>query len=293
VDKKVVIDRLTNALVEVLDLFWNKKTGRWDSEWSVDLTDVKMSKLPIKFGRVESIELNSCGLTTLEGFPIKVEELIDLSNNRLTCLQGLPKSKRLDVSYNLLTDLSTMPQFTNHSYEYFNCSGNRLTSLEGSPNAIYYECYDNLLTNLDGIGDVKMLECYNNNITSLKGLPEVMWKLDCNSNNLSNLIGSPKHIIANKYKDYYAFAQGDFSVYNNPLTSLEGGPIDAQSYDCDDTDIISLKGIASAVYISCLRTYKLTSLEGLPEKIETLYYDEHHIIPNSTTVIRPNGIFKR
>ena len=83
-----------------------------------------------------------------------------------------------------------------HVSGYFGCSGNQLTSLEGSPQKVN--------------GD---FHCSNSQLTSLKGGPQkVGGDFYCYQNRLTSLEGSPQTV------------GGNFHCYNNQLTSLEGAP---------------------------------------------------------------------
>ena len=64
---------------------------------------------------------------------------------------------------------------------------------------------------------------------------EVTGKFDCSSSNLESLEGSPKKVI-------------HFDCYNNKnLTSLEGGPEEAEKYYCSNCNLLSLKGAPKKV----------------------------------------------
>jgi len=100
---------------------------------------------------------------------------------------------------------------------YFNCSNNKLTSLEGSPiivNGDFY-CFNNKLTSLEGSpiivnGD---FYCFNNKLTSLEGAPTtVNENFHCSDNMLISLEGAPTTVT------------GNFHCSDNMLISLEGAP---------------------------------------------------------------------
>ena len=99
----------------------------------------------------------------------------------------------------------------------FDCSSNKLTTLEGSPQSVggNFDCSFNQLTTLKGspkeVG--RDFKCNYNHLTTLEGGPkEVGGHFDCDSNKLITLLGSPKEV------------GGDFSCCNNKLTTLKGGP---------------------------------------------------------------------
>ena len=99
----------------------------------------------------------------------------------------------------------------------FDCSRNKLTTLDGSPNEVggCFYCSNNNLTTLEGApkkvkGD---FVCSYNNMTSLEGAPQCVGEdFYCSYNNLNTLEGAPKEVDGNFYCSY------------NKLTTLEGTP---------------------------------------------------------------------
>jgi hypothetical protein len=74
----------------------------------------------------------------------------------------------------------------------FDCSDNKLTSLEGSPIMIAgsFWCSNNLLTSLESATKLMIVDfyCCFNNLTSLKGCPDkIFGDLDCRGNKLITL----------------------------------------------------------------------------------------------------------
>ncbi len=93
----------------------------------------------------------------------------------------------------------------------FNCSEQRLTSLQGVRfgvvTGIFY-CCDNSLTSLEGapqrVGEG--FYCYNNSLTSLEGAPQRVGKdFYCHNNSLTSLEGAPQRV------------GGDFYCWDNPV----------------------------------------------------------------------------
>ena len=88
----------------------------------------------------------------------------------------------------------------------FDCYGNNLKSLDGSPISVGYnfDCYGNNLTSLKGspnsVGG--NFYCSRNNLTSLKGSPNsIGCYFDCSRNNLTSLKGYPNSVGGNFYCD--------------------------------------------------------------------------------------------
>ena len=87
---------------------------------------------------------------------------------------------------------------------YFDCDGNRLTSLVGSPESVGgdFFCSYNQLSSLDGAPESVegYFYCYSNQLTSLVGAPvEVGGHFICSYNQLISLEGAPESIGGNIY----------------------------------------------------------------------------------------------
>ena len=98
----------------------------------------------------------------------------------------------------------------------FDCSDNRLTSLEGAPETIggYFSCSKNNLTSLKGSPrSVKgSFNCTANQLTSLKGSPEyIKGNFYGSGNQFTSLEGAPKHIGGKFYSD--KFSDNDYREY--------------------------------------------------------------------------------
>ena len=120
--------------------------GTVDVDGNVDLSRQRLSKLPLKFGRVTGYFFCSYNqLTSLEGCPTEIGGNFYCHINLLTSLKGCPT----EIGGN------------------FYCYNNQLTSLEGCPKEISGSFF-----------------CYNNQLTSLKGAPEyIEGKVDFMPNN--------------------------------------------------------------------------------------------------------------
>jgi len=94
-----------------------------------------------------------------------------------------------DCSRNKLTSLEGAPQEVGKS---FWCNDNQLTSLEGAPQKVErdFYCSGNRLTSLEGAPQEvgRSFSCYGNQITSLKGIPFVNGDIIFNPNPIWNLI---------------------------------------------------------------------------------------------------------
>jgi len=77
-------------------------------------------------------------------------------------------------------DLTELPIKFGKVGGHFDCSYNKLTSLEGSPREVggLFYCYGNDLTTLEGAPEKvgKIFDCTRNKLTTLKGAPEEVWR---------------------------------------------------------------------------------------------------------------------
>ena len=170
-----------------------------------------------------------------------------------------------DCSYNKLTSLEGAPH---HITGFFNCSSNKLTSLKGGPKDVGgdYYCSDNVLTTLDGApSEVLSFYCSDNKLISLVGAPNVSHmdgNFDCSHNELLTLRGAPR-----KIKKGFE-CRGYFDCSYNKLKSLEYAPEEVGSFYCSWNMLASLKGAPKSVEddFDC-GANELTSLDGGPEYV--------------------------
>ena len=138
----------------------------------------------------------------------------------------------------------------------FNCSENRLTSLDGAPQSVDVDFH-----------------CDHNLLTSLVGAPQdVDGGFYCHNNSLTSLIGAPKRV------------GGTFVCEVNSLTSLEGAPRVVNGYfSCEDNPVSrdTLKKIFAKMQQD---TSYLAAVESLWSKIPQddqvlLYADDFKWVP--------------
>ncbi|MHA1883077.1 MAG: hypothetical protein ACTSUO_08535 [Candidatus Thorarchaeota archaeon] len=126
--------------------------GTWSCEGNVDLFNLGLKRLPVKFKRVKgSFLCEHNQLTTLEGAPEYVGRYFFCEHNQLTSLEGAPKKveESFHCDHNRLTTLKGAPEYVGKN---FYCRDNRLTSLEGAPKYVggRFVCNHNQLTSLEG-----------------------------------------------------------------------------------------------------------------------------------------------
>ena len=111
----------------------------------------------------------------------------------------------------------------------FLCSGNQLTTLEGSPQHV-------------GV----LFHCDHNKLTDLKGAPaHVGGSFLCNENQITSLRGAPDHV------------GGSFQCSGNQLTSLQGAPGHVGgAFDCTRNHLHTLQGIPDHVGTNMFITYQ-------------------------------------
>ncbi len=119
------------------------KDGSIDVDGSVNLYDKGLTKLPLKFNRVNGdFWCSENYLTTLEGCPNEVGGTFHCAINKLITLKGCPKivGGHFTCYNNHLTSLLYGPERVGDS---LNCSNNKLLSLVGIPQIIRGNFYIN------------------------------------------------------------------------------------------------------------------------------------------------------
>lgn len=198
---------------------------------NVNLNDkLKAGKLPVKFKLVDGY--------------------FDISNNRLTSLEGCP-------------DIVTKD---------FNCSRNNLDSLFEGPDKVGdFDCSFNSLKSLSyAPKDVKgYFDCSNNQISSLKGSPRtIRGYFKCASNKITSLKGGPKYI------DSY------FDCSYNFLEKLTGGPLSVgQDYICNGNSLVDLDSIADEIGWDLITDIRLNHVNSsFNEEAETWKYKGSEVV---------------
>jgi hypothetical protein len=113
--------------------------------------------------------------------------------------------------------LGYLPLRFNYVGGYFQCSFNKLKSLEGCPQTVNesFFCYYNELKSLEGCPQTVGggFDCFNNNLVSLESCPQtVSGNFSCGNNNLKSLKGCPQTV------------SGTFNCGDNELRDLEHFP---------------------------------------------------------------------
>ena len=121
-----------------------------DVKGNVDLGNLKLTSLPLRFSRVGGYFFCSANqLTTLEGSPREVGGYFSCYSNHLTTLEGGPieVGENFDCAFNNLTTLEGGPSEVGG---YFNCTSNHLTTLEGGPREVgeVFYCSNNPVTEI-------------------------------------------------------------------------------------------------------------------------------------------------
>jgi hypothetical protein len=152
--------------------------GTIDVDGNVNLSNMELEKLPVKFGRVTGdFWCDNNQLTSLEGCPQTVGGHFLCNDNQLTTLVGCPTEVggRFYCYNNQLTTLEGCPHKVVGN---FRCGNNQLTSLEGCPSKVggNFWCNNNKLTTLEGCPQkvVHDFFCDNNKLTTLEGLTDVL-----------------------------------------------------------------------------------------------------------------------
>ena len=190
-------------------------------------------------------------------FPTTREEVIEVCKRYDIRYYTINDDLSIDISGGVFLDrkkLEYLPVRFNYVSGSFNCSDNKLKSLEGCPQTISgsFNCSDNYLE-------------------SLKGCPQTVDEVfNCSKNVIKSLKGCPQEVRA-------------FHCFGNRLESLEGGPQTVnEDYDCSNNTLNTLKGCSQTVggYFNIYNN-KLTDLEYFPEVNGPIYTTKnlvHHLV---------------
>ena len=91
-----------------------RQDGTVDVDGDVDLDDKPLKKFPLKFGKVQRLYCNGCGLTTLKNGPIEVIDIM-MNDNHLTTLKYAPQKIKHDF-YCRRCGLKDLVGFPNYFY---------------------------------------------------------------------------------------------------------------------------------------------------------------------------------
>lgn len=124
--------------------------GSVDVDGEVNLSEMGLKKLPIKFGKVTgNFYCDYNKLTSLDGAPKEVGENFNCDVNQLTSLRGAPKEigASFYCNYNQLVTLRGAPKEVAGN---FYCNHNQLITLEGSPKELghFFSCEGNPIWNI-------------------------------------------------------------------------------------------------------------------------------------------------
>jgi hypothetical protein len=149
-------------------------------------------------------------------FPNTKEEIYEVCIKYGINNYTINEDMSIDVDHGVLLSnkgLYKLPLKFNKVIDYFSCSNNRLTTLEGAPKNVggNFSCNNNQLTTLAGSPNTigGYFRCINNKLTTLEGSPK--WVGDdfyCSINKLTTIEGSPEYV------------GGIFNCYTNPIHSL-------------------------------------------------------------------------
>ena len=241
----------------------------------------------VKFNKVEGeFDVSGNYIKTLEGwFPKEVDEFIEVSNNNLTSLKGIPK-------------------ICNGS---FYCNENDLTSLEGCPEEIRgtFDMSDNKIESFEYCAKIingNIIASYNN-IKSLKGIPPQVNKLYLQFNKLKNLENCPDVESSLIINDCYLESLKGFkstsgrckiTAKSNNIESIEGiEDVKLHTLNLERNSLTNLKGCPQNINELIVQHNNLTSLEGCPKSIDKINVSINELtsLKGGPEVIKVSGDF--
>lgn len=214
-----------------------------DVDGSVDISDMKLIKIPIKFNKVTgTFSCRNNNISDLENSPrIVGQNFICDINVELTNLKGCPEFVLGDFSCmnSNLKDLGHLPKIIGRSLY---LSHNKLTNVK----------IDEFIVGVD-------LHLSNNKLTSIEGIqPKVNGGLYLSYNKLKDLKHFPETILKAVLIDH------------NILTSLKGDLRNTHTLDVSSNKLKNLENDLHNIDYLSAGSNKITTLKGCPKNLEVL-----------------------
>lgn len=201
--KKILTRLQINIIIKKyrirIDHFIVRKNGLIDVTGNVHISNTRLKRLPLFFGRVNgNFFCSSNKLTTLKGCPSYVGGIFNCYGNKLITLNGGPSEVGSDYfcHENQLESLIGSPQVINGN---FNCFINELKSLSNGPKRVggTYYANNNLLKNLKGSPNYVGGSFYvtANSIKNLEHCPEKIENVIAIDNTVTLYFGSQTCIV--------------------------------------------------------------------------------------------------
>jgi hypothetical protein len=219
-------------------------------------------------------------------FPTTREEVIEVCEKYKIIDYTINDDLSIDVDGGVYLNrryLEYLPLRFNYVNDYFNCSYNKLKTLEGCPQVVggTFNCYFNKLKTLEGCPQTisGSFNCSDNYLKLLKGCPQTVdGSFDCSYNKLISLEDGPQTVGGyfecdnNKLTDMEHFPEvnGPIIIDGNPVNSLIFTFIkNADSFLIEDFVDYEIVRNGDTVMLDRLRTLindndlKMPDLEGI------------------------------
>jgi uncharacterized repeat protein (TIGR01451 family) len=203
---------------------------------------------------------------------------LDVSSSSILDLEGLQFFDNLiflDCTYNILTELPTLPG----SLRELSCGNNSITSLSTIPDSLQILQFEhNLVDTLPMLPNTLIhLNCSSNSLQSLPSLPSTLTHLGCGKNHLASLPFLPNSLNV-------------ILCNGNQLTTLPPLPTSLFIFYCNNNQLSALPSLPDTLTELVCDNNQLTALPPLPNSLWSLYCDSNQLttlpdLPNSLIVI--------
>ena len=241
-------------------------------------------ELPVQFGNIEGSFLCMDGeLTTLKGFPKKINGDFSCKKNKISNLDYFPEliTKSISIGDNNISDIKKKTKTINGDLTIEN---NKIREFSPNTKLILGELQanSNLIESLINMPKVSgSIFISKNKIKSLLGVQEVVnGSFDVYKNNLKSLKHGPKYVT----DDYYCFSnkltslkhspkaiKGNFYCFYNAFKNLKGSPEKVNEFECGGKNLQSLEG--GPKYVKNFITREcpsVTNAKGLEITVENI-----------------------
>jgi len=193
-------------------------------------------------------------ITSLEGLPASLKNLI-AGNNKIETILGFPVNMiHIEIDKNLIVNLPAFPD----KLDFFSANYNKIKSLPAFPSTLQrlFVGYNNLTampTFPEGMYDIA---CNNNQLNSIPNIPVSLAALFCGSNFLKNLPAIPEMTMVSADKNCFT-AEYINSIQFGPMVSLSPNRTDCNPISQENFVVIpdlGLKVALKELYPTCFNS---------------------------------------
>ena len=225
---------------------------------SLDLSNQKLTKIPIISNNVTELILTYNQITKIENLPKNLQKLY-LYDNQITKIENLPNSlQKLYLSYNQITKIENLPNSLRKLY----LSYNQITKIENLSDSL------------------RILWLDGNQITKIENLPKNLQHLNLESNQITKIENLPKNLQK-------------LDLSHNQITKIENLPENLQTLYLENNQITKIENLHENIQTLWLNNNQITKIENLPDSLRGFWLNDNQIteLPLSLLELRHLKVF--